>query len=108
MEIVKQVVGIDVSKDMLVVRIGRVDTDQGQVISKSLRFANNPSGFINLLSWSNKERLSPGVPLWFVMEATGVYYENLAFFLSEADEKVVVLLANKTKNFRYCYFSIVI
>jgi len=28
-----------------------------------------------------------------------VYYENLAFFLSEAGEKVVVLLPNRTKNF---------
>jgi len=67
MEIIKQVLGIDVSKAMLVVRIGIIDTHQEQVISKSLSFANSPSGFSKLLSWSMQERVSPKVPLWFVM-----------------------------------------
>ncbi|MBK6538873.1 MAG: transposase [Ignavibacteria bacterium] len=33
------------------------------------------------------------------MEATGVYYENLAYFLTENKFSVSVLLANKVKNF---------
>ena len=35
----------------------------------------------------------------FVMEATGVYYENLAYFLSEENKFVSVILPNKIKNF---------
>lgn len=37
--------------------------------------------------------------MWFVMEATGVYYENLAFFLSEKKQNIAVILQNKAKNF---------
>jgi transposase len=33
------------------------------------------------------------------MEATGVYYENLAYFLLEKEEHVSVLLPNKSKSF---------
>ncbi|MBK9736999.1 MAG: transposase [Saprospiraceae bacterium] len=38
-------------------------------------------------------------PLYFVMEATGIYYENLAYFLNEKHQKVIVILPNKTKNY---------
>jgi len=39
------------------------------------------------------------IPVWFVVEATGVYYENLAYFLAENNYSVAVILPNKTKNF---------
>lgn len=37
------------------------------------------------------------VPLWFVVEATGVYYEELAYFLAE-QQLLSVLLPNKGKH----------
>ncbi|WP_170172664.1 transposase [Hymenobacter rigui] len=39
------------------------------------------------------------VPLWFVVEATGVYYEELAYFLADQQQLLSVLLPNKVKHF---------
>jgi transposase len=79
MDIIKQVVGIDVSKDTLAVCYGTVDANQNQQISKSLTLANNLKGFRELMSFVRKNRGQLKAPLYFVMEATGVYYENLAY-----------------------------
>jgi transposase len=99
MEIIKQVIGIDVSKDTLAVRHGTVDVNQNQQISNSLVLDNNLKGFRELMSFARKNRGQSKAPLYFVMEATGVYYENLAYFLNEKHQKVIVVLPNKTKNY---------
>lgn len=99
MQILKQVVGIDVSKDSLTARFGTVDINQKQNISAAVNFNNNTQGYKKLFAWANKLRLSNDVSLWFVMEATGVYYEHIAFFLTEKQQKIAVLLPNKTKHF---------
>lgn len=99
MEIIKQVVGIDVSKDTLAVCYGTVDVQQNQQIIEPATFANTSKGFQELISYTKKKRGQLKAPLYFVMEATGVYYENLAYFLNEKHQKVIVLLPNKTKNY---------
>lgn len=99
MNIIKQVAGIDVSKDTLEVGYGTVDTNQNQEITKPIKVQNNPSGFKELLAFVKKAKGKTDAPLYFVMEATGVYYENLAYFLEEKHLKVIVLLPNKTKNY---------
>lgn len=98
-EIIKQVVGIDVAKDTLAVCYGTVDMHQQQHKTSTVMFANNLKGFKELMSFVKKNRGSLKSPLYFVMEATGVYYENLAYFLNDKQQKVVVLLPNKAKNF---------
>jgi transposase len=99
MDIIKQVIGIDVSKDTLAVCYGTVDVNQEQIITKAVAFANNLKGFKELMAFVKKHRGQLTAPLYFVMEATGVYYENLAYFLHGKHQKVIVVLPNKTKNF---------
>jgi len=99
MDIIKQVVGIDISKDTLAVCYGTVNLQQNQQISESKTFANNPKGFKELMLFVKKKRGQLKVPLYYAMEATGVYYENLAYFLNEKQQKVVVILPNKAKNY---------
>jgi transposase len=99
MDIIKQVVGIDVSKDTLAARYGTVDIQQNQQITQPESFTNDLKGFGELISFAKKKRGQLKAPLYFVMEATGVYYENLAYFLNEKHQKVIVLLPNKTKNY---------
>ena len=41
----------------------------------------------------------PERPLWFVVEATGVYYEELAYYFSAQQQALSVLLLNKVKHF---------
>lgn len=98
MKTIKQVIGIDVSKDTFHVCLGSIDENQSVRVLKQSSFTNNEKGFKQLLSWKQKS-LNPDISLWYVMEATGVYYENLAYFLSENKENLSVLLPNKSKNF---------
>lgn len=99
MDIIKQVIGIDISKDTLKSSYGTIKVNQEQKITKPTTFDNNNKGFKELMAFAKKHRAKSKAPLYFVMEATGVYYENLAYFLTEKHQKVIVVLPNKTKNF---------
>jgi transposase len=98
MKKVKQVIGIDVSKDTLAVCYGFSTVTQTISYSKPCSFKNDLSGFTKLWQWV-EELKDETLDLCFVMEATGVYYENLAYFLSSSGQVVHVLLPNKTKHF---------
>jgi transposase len=98
MKTIKQVIGIDVSKDTFHVCFGGIDEGQSIKVLKQSSFTNNEKGFKQLLTWKQKG-IDPDIPFSYVMEATGVYYENLAYFLSEKGECLSVLLPNKSKNF---------
>lgn len=95
--VVKQCVGIDVSKDTIDCCIGSINSDQQMKFSKSKKFENNHKGFDDLLSWVQDQRKSANLD--FVMEATGVYYENLAYFLDSENMKLSVLLPNMVKYY---------
>lgn len=93
----KQCVGIDVSKDYLDCCIGCIDSDQNHKLQKSKRFSNNEIGFKSLLNWVSDLQVIDH--LIYVMEATGVYYENLIYYLTENDCKASVLLPNMVKHY---------
>ena len=98
MKTIKQVIGIDVSKDTFHVCLGSIDENQSIKVLNQSSFNNNEKGFKQFLNWKQKN-FSNFIPLWYVMEATGVYYENLAYFLAENKESLSVLLPNKSKSF---------
>ena len=97
MKIIKQCIGIDVSKSSLECCIGEIDENQEQTFSKTRVFSNDQDGFKELLAWSNKSKRS--INVHYVMEATGVYYENLAYWLHEKGMSLSVLLPNKINHF---------
>jgi transposase len=97
MKILKQSIGIDVSKDSLACCIGSLSADGSESFSKTKTFVNAAGGFLELTKWVSTLRTDQEV--LFVMEATGVYYENLAYYLDQCNEKVSVLLPNKAKHF---------
>lgn len=97
-KIVKQSVGIDCSKDLLDVCFGQ-QTHQWQIIHKATaQFKNNKKGFNQLLRWSTKLSAS-SVPVNFVIEATGVYHEQVTHHLFDARKKVSVILPNRARHF---------
>jgi transposase len=99
MNILKQIVGIDVSQVDIKVRFGTTDIYQNEIISNYVTFMNTTPGFKKLLQWTEKNIVSKDVPLFFVMEATGIYYENLAYFLFLNNFNVSVVLPNKVSNY---------
>jgi transposase len=99
MKILKQIVGIDISMDTFEVRFGTTDSNQDQKISNSITFKNSKLDFKKLILSTKKNIISKDIPLFFVMEATGVYYENLAYFLYSNNYNVAVILPNKISNY---------
>lgn len=94
----KQVLGIDVAQKELVVCLGHKTSDLDVVLSASGKFPNNLKGFQSLLAWL-KRVADKEIPVEFVMEATGVYHEKLAYFLDQKGYKVSVVLPNKISNY---------
>jgi len=98
MTTVKQVLGIDVSQDELVVCLGKMQDDwqPEQVAAKT--FENSKKGFLDLDKWIGKYA-EPAVPVHYVMEATGVYHESLAYWLADNQQTLSIVLPNKISNY---------
>lgn len=77
--IVRQVVGIDVARQELVVALGRKHRDWTEEIYAYKTFPNEESGFKALTVWVDK-LTEAGQEVYYVLEATGVYHESLAYF----------------------------
>ncbi len=98
-KIVKQVAGIDVAQKELVVCLGRMYDDWSPQLYANKTFCNTIKGFVTLLQWI-KKMTDEAVSVRFVMEATGVYHESLAYYLDEQGFEVSIVLPNKISN--YC------
>src|SRR6476646_3533990 len=97
-KIVKQVVGVDVAQKELVVSLGRMHDDWTPELYASKTFPNTQKGFITLVSWV-KKLTDEAIGARYVMEATGVYHEVLAYFLDEKGYDVTIVLPNKISNY---------
>ncbi len=97
-KIIKQVLGIDVAQKELVVCLGRMYDDWTPQLYSSGTFANNKKGFDSMINWVNKQKAETG-SVRYVMEATGVYHESLAYYLEEKGYEVSIVLPNKMSNY---------
>lgn len=98
MEILKQNIGVDISKDTFVSTITILFKNLSIEHLKTKEFKNTKKGLESFFEWANKNK-KEGIPLHFTMEATGVYYELLAYYLFEQRQIVHVLLPNKAKKY---------
>ena len=97
-KIVKQVAGIDVAQKELVVSLGRMYDDLSTEIYACKTFSNQSKGFMALTAWIN-QLTEQQLITSYVMEATGVYHESLAYFLAEKGHIVSIVLPNKISNY---------
>lgn len=97
-KIVKQVAAIDVDQKSLVTTLGRMYDDWSPELYAHKTFANTQKGFEAFLAWVKNNKMNE-VPVRFVMEATGVYHEGLAYFLDDHAEEVTIVLPNKISNY---------
>lgn len=97
--IVKQVVGIDIGMKCFYacykVQLG----DKSTIIKGVKSFDNSSSGLNGFYQWCEKRNKTHEIMPIYVMEATGVYYEELAYFLHYKKQMVSVQLAIKIKYF---------
>jgi transposase len=92
-------VGIDVSKDTLQVCLSVIDTNGKVTVKGSSKVNNKVAAFDSLLTWVAKHRKEQSLPIRYVMEATGVYHEQIAWYLFQKDLSVSVILPNKAKHY---------
>lgn len=100
MEVQKQCVGIDISNLDFTVSICSQLSNQDLIYSETTKFSNCKKGFNQLNRWVSKH-VDKQKPIVYLMEATGVYYEQLAHHLFKIKKTVHVVLPNKSKH----YFS---
>ena len=97
-KIVKQVLGIDVAQKELVVCLGRMFDDWTSELYAHKTFSNSAKGFADCVKWVGKFSVLT-VPIRYVMEATGVYHESLAYYLEAQKQEVSIILPNKISNY---------
>jgi len=98
MKIVKQVLGIDVAQKELVVCFGTINEHFEASLIAHETFVNSKAGFGQLSKWV-KNLSVEDVPPRYIMEATGVYHENLAYYLHDHDMDTSIVLPNKISNY---------
>lgn len=97
-QLIKYVIGIDVSKDKLDACLISVDVQLNYKVKATHKFNNALSGFKELLQWFSKF-CKEKVPVQTLMEASGVYHEKLAIWLTEREMEVFVVLPNKARKY---------
>ncbi|MEO5585618.1 MAG: IS110 family transposase [Flavobacteriales bacterium] len=94
----RQCVGIDIANSDFKAAVAKRGADDGLSCTASKKFDNTRSGFNQLVRWAASE-LDKDTPVVFLMEATGVYHEELAHHLHRIGKQVHVVLPNKFKHF---------
>src|SRR5450759_6036171 len=91
MEFLKYGLGIDMAMEKFDACISIIDKQQHVMIRAQCSFNNNKKGFETFILWVTKNTKFL-IPTVYLMEATGIYYEQLAWFLHDKSYSVSVVL----------------
>jgi transposase len=97
--VLKQNVGIDISMDEFEVNLSVLNNEFEKICLGKRKFVNSVEGFENLLNWVEIKK-EQGINESYTIEFTGVYHENLAFFLKGKGKVVQMVIPSKSK--KYC------
>jgi transposase len=98
MKIIKQSIGADIAKDHFDACFSILTEQQQVVVKATHKFPNSAKGLTEFARWMGKWE-DTSVELVVIMEATGVYYEALAWALYQSGRRVIVVLPNRAKKF---------
>ena len=99
MNYLKYGVGIDMALEKFDVCLSLIDDHQKVTVVSTTSFANNLKGFNLFQNWMYK-RQKFSLPVIYLVEATGIYHEQLAWYLFEKNCSLVVILPNKAKKYK--------
>ena len=95
----KYCIGIDVDKETIKVCLMYRASDLSKKVKGSKTFPNSLAGFKVLTAWLEKRIKINNIDMSFVMEATGVYHEQLAYYLDQQKKDIHIVLALKSKRY---------
>ena len=96
---IKYSVGIDISSEEFYACVSTIDKGQRVKVKATRKFANTMTGFNHFNEWVIKNHKHKEIPLFFCMEATGVYHEQCALYLHEKGYNVSIILPNRAKQY---------
>lgn len=99
MNLLKYGIGVDMAMETFDVCVSTIDIKQCVTIKSRCTFSNDKKGFDTFHAWSNKNMRIP-LPCVYLMEATGIYYEQLAWYLHSKKCELSVVLPNKAKKYK--------
>lgn len=91
-------IGIDVDKKELKVCLLFREANLEQKVKGNKVFLNSKEGFESLVEWVDKKS-DTAIESCYVLETTGVYHEQLAYFLHRKGKNVHVVLPIKAKRY---------
>lgn len=97
-KVLKESVGIDIAMNDYKVVFLAMKSDLSIAVKGSKTFSNDEEGHSGLIEWV-KRKSSGECPLTYTMEATGVYYEEVAYYLSDSGCSIHVVLPNQVKKY---------
>jgi transposase len=92
-------IGIDISSDTYAVSVG---IEPWEIVGKTAEFSNNPDGYTAMLAWLEQQGVEVNQAV-VCMEATGVYGEELAYYLVAHQFRVAVEPPLKVKRAFFPY-----
>jgi len=95
----KYCIGIDVDKTTFKVCLLFRSVELKKKVKGSKTFSNDLDGYQLFVQWTAKHAKAENVSQSYVMEATGVYHEPLAYFLHDRKEVVHIVLPLKSKRY---------
>ncbi len=96
--ILKQCLGIDVSKSSLSLSLGSLTNDLSKAFESHLDVGNDLKGFKAIVKWLERS-LDACVNFIIVMEATGVYHQHVAHYLYEHGYDVSIMQSGRVKRY---------
>lgn len=100
MKLLKHGIGIDMAMEKFDACLSSINEQQCVIVKAQRNFKNDKNGFETFLVWTHKITKQFTVPLVYLMEATGIYYEQLAWFLHRKECAVSVVLPNRAKKYK--------
>lgn len=96
--VLKEALGIDVSKDSLSVCLGVLHQSLEKKFIQGKDVANDTKGFKILVKWLKTVSKQEALPT-IVMEATGVYHEGIAHYLHTLGYPVCIMQSGRVKRY---------
>ena len=99
MDLLKYGIGMDMAMETFDGCLSVIDCTQQVIIQSRCSFSNDKTGFDSFYGWVSKN-MKLSLPAVYLMEATGVYYEQLAWYLHSQNCNLSVVLPNKAKKYK--------
>lgn len=97
-EVLNQALGIDIAKDSFSYCLAFLKDDLSKDFELGKDLSNDKQGFQSLLKWLKKVGVSKE-NLTIVMEATGVYHEEIAYYLHDNGYTVCIMQSGRVKKY---------